>query len=337
MNEGVTIENLPQIIKKDIVEKQNKYIAKISKSFVHSVKIENSRFFHVIKQIPLVCHALKFEKGFTAVIPEEFSKKIKEGSFKIMQGKDGSLISNIVDTTRGKVVHQMRLEEFTKLVNSSELSQAMNQMCVQLQLEEIQKNLMKFRVETNTKLNEILLKLHGDRMIPTDSVKLSFKRYQESEKACYQEEKKLQREIQRENLCRDIDYAKASLCKEISDNIKILRQGNYTSISPEEGDEIQNKIGFVLESINGLRELYMIERYFYMNDEKKCEVLTREYTEFLLDNLSEEDIKILDAYSDFSYLGLTENIWETMLLPISNSLLEQKRVLKRYTLEELSK
>ena len=133
-----------------------------------------------------------------------------------MQGKDGSLISEIVDSS-GKIVHQMRLKEFTKLVNPAELSQAMNQICMQMQLEEIQKTLTEFRLETNAKLDEILLKLHGNRVIPTDTVKLSFERYQKGE------------EITKGDLLLEIDHAKASLLKEI----RALQNGNYTSINQE--------------------------------------------------------------------------------------------------------
>lgn len=111
----------------------------------------------------------------------------------------------------------MRLKEFTKLVNPAELSQAMNQICMQMQLEEIQKTLTEFRLETNAKLDEILLKLHGNRVIPTDTVKLSFERYQKGE------------EITKGDLLLEIDHAKASLLKEI----RALQNGNYTSINQE--------------------------------------------------------------------------------------------------------
>ena len=320
----VTVENLPQILVQNIKETQSKKVYELSKKVVSSVKISNSGFLNFASQLPLIRHALKVEKGFTAIIPENLKKGLKDGTLKILQGKDGSLISEIVDSS-GKIVHQLRLKEFTKLINPAELSQAMNQICMQMQLEEIQKTLTEFRLETNAKLDEILLKLHGNRVIPTDAVKLSFERYQKGE------------EITKGQLLSKIDDAKAALLKEIQEEIRALQNGNYASINQEKNIEIQTKIGFVLESINGLQDLYMIETFLAKADEKKRRNIAEQYTNKLLEVLTKESIRLLDSYSDFGFLGLKENVWENKLYPMAQTLLEQKENFERYKLPEAKK
>ena len=159
-----------------------------------------------------------------------------------------------------------------------------------------------------------MLKLHGNRVIPTDAVKLSFERYQKGE------------EITKGQLLSKIDDAKAALLKEIQEEIR-----------QEKNIEIQTKIGFVLESINGLQDLYMIETFLAKADEKKRRNIAEQYTNKLLEVLTKESIRLLDSYSDFGFLGLKENIWENKLSPMVQTLLERKENFERYKLTEAKK
>lgn len=319
----IKVEELPTIIKQVVENQQLTKMSTISKRIISSLKIENNKFLTAINQLPIIRHALRFEKGFTAVIPENLKEGIKKGTLKIMQGKDGNLISTIVDSSTGKIVHQMRLTEFTKMVNPTELSQAMNQICMQMQLEEIQKNLIEFRIETNQKLNEIIKNFHEDRVIPSDAVKLSFLRYQKGE------------EISKSQLLVEIDRAKASLLRDVKVQIaSIKRFKSEISINAEQSKELQNKIGFILESINNLQDLFFIDCYLYKDDEKKCSELTSEYIEELIKVLSLENIKLLDNYSDFSYLGLNYNIWEKKITPLINNLINENMKKSKFVLEK---
>lgn len=321
----IDIENLPQMLRHDAMKKQIKTVSTISKKIVTTVNIENNSILKFASHLPIIRQALQFEKGFTAIIPEDLKKGIGDGIYKIMQSKDGSIISTIVDSKTGKIVHQMRLQEFTKMVNPAALSQAMNNMCMQMQLEEIQQTLMGFRVETNAKLDEILLKLKGNRVnIPTNQVKEHFKEYQNGE-------------ITKDVLMSKIIDAKVSVLQEIADSITVLRQGNCTSINQTKNAEIQTKIGVVLESIDCLKKVYMIEILLNKTNKKKCVEITKNYTMSLLKVLSKENIQLLDSYSDFDYLGLTENIWETKLLPMAERLLEQNNSLSKYQITKAAR
>lgn len=317
MKDIIAIENLPEIIQDYSKEKWDKNVSAFSKKVISSVKIENNGFLKLISQVPIIRHALKFEKGFIAIIPEELKKGLKDGTLKMMQGKDGSLISEIVDSS-GKIIRQVKLKEFTKKINPVEISQAMNQMCMQMALEEIQKTLMDLRLETNAKLDEILLKLHGNRVtIPTVSIKQMFEYYQE-------------KKIKSSDLLVELVKAKTAVLTEIKDNISILREGNYTSITQEKNKEIQTRIRFILDSLGALQELYQIEIYMFRADGKKVANITAKYTESLLAVFTKENIQFLDAYSDFAYLNLKENIWETKLSPMIENLLEQEKHLHKY-------
>lgn len=103
----------------------------LSKKVVSSLKIRNSGLLNFASQLPLIRHALKVEKGFTAIIPENLKKGLKDGTFKILHGNDGSLLSTIVDSN-GKIVHQLRLEEFDEIVSAtignSEMSKVLQAM-----------------------------------------------------------------------------------------------------------------------------------------------------------------------------------------------------------------
>ena len=127
----VTVENLTQILLQDIKETQSKNTAMLSKKVVSSLKIRNSGLLNFASQLPLIRHALKVEKGFTAIIPENLKKGLKDGTFKILHGNDGSLLSTIVDSS-GKIVHQLRLEEFDEIVSAtignSEMSKVLQSM-----------------------------------------------------------------------------------------------------------------------------------------------------------------------------------------------------------------
>ena len=137
-NEIIKLDRIPQIINENNEKKCITKISKICQALNNSFKIENNRFLYILNQIPIISHALKYEKGFTAIIPEKFKEGLKNGTLRIMKGKDGSTISTIINS-KCNIVHQMRLKEFIQLVNPAELSQAMNQICMQMQLDEIQK------------------------------------------------------------------------------------------------------------------------------------------------------------------------------------------------------
>lgn len=315
------IENLPLIIKSNTEIRQERKRIAVSKRIASSLKIESSKILSYISQVPIIANALKVEKGFTAVIPENLREGIKNGTLKIMQGNNGSLISTIVDISTGKIVHQMRLTEFTKMVNPAELSQTMNQICMQMQLDEIQKELSEFHLTTNTKLNEIIKNFHENRIIPSDSVKLSFARYQKGE------------DVSKSQLLVKIDDAKAALLKDIKIQIASVQQ-TKNSINEEESKELQNKIVFILDDINNLQDLYFIEFYLNVRNEKKCDDLTSEYTEELLQILTKENIKLLDGYSNFSYLELKDNIWEKTLMPLFEKLSISNEMKNKFILEK---
>lgn len=306
-NEIITTDALPSIIQTDIEKKQLTKISTISKSIKRSLKIDSNKFLRTLNQLPIISHALKYEKGFKAIIPEQFKEGLKNGTLKIMQGKDGSAISTIVDAN-GKIVHQLRLEEFTKLVNPAELSQAMNQICMQMQLDEIQKNLSEFRIEVNSKLNEVLRNFHENRQISFDSLKLSFERYQKGE------------DITKSQLLSKIDDAKASLCKDIQSQIDSLKSYISKPITEELNSEIQTKIGYVLEDIDGLRNTFLIDCYLNKDDVEKVYELTNSYTNNFLNTLSIENLKLLNEFSDFGTLNLDFNIWEKDIIPQMNNI-----------------
>lgn len=104
----IKVENIKPVLKRNIKARQNPEINKISKRFLRSVKIANNKFLRTLTQIPIISRALKFEKGFTAVIPKNFLEGLKNGTYKIMQGKDGSLISIIQDVETGKIIYWLR-------------------------------------------------------------------------------------------------------------------------------------------------------------------------------------------------------------------------------------
>ena len=118
----VTVENLTQILLQDIKETQSKNTAMLSKKVVSSLKIRNSGLLNFASQLPLI---------FTAIIPENLKKGLKDGTFKILHGNGGSLLSTIVDSS-GKIVHQLRLEEFDEIVSAtignSEMSKVLQSM-----------------------------------------------------------------------------------------------------------------------------------------------------------------------------------------------------------------
>ena len=308
-NEIVTVENLPKLIAGTTEKRYLSKISKISKSISNSFKIENNRFLYFLNQVPIISHALKYEKGFTAIIPDEFKEGLKNGTLKILQGKDGASISTIVDSS-GKIVHQMRLKEFTKLINPAELSQAMNQICMQMQLDEIQKNLSEFRLEANSKLNEILRNLHDNRIAAAESLKLSFKRFQSGE------------EITKSQLLIKIDEVKALLLKEIKsqiDSLSIYKKEKQL-INTKKNEEIQTKISFILEAINSLQDVFLIECYLNNENEDQIYKITNTYTQDLVNLLNINNLKLLDGLSDFSFLQLKNNIWEEKLIPEINQL-----------------
>ena len=180
-NNITTIEKLPLLFdnKYELRIKKNSGI--ITKRIKSTLKIENNSFLNIMSQVPILKNALKTEKELVAIIPEEFKKGLKNGTYKILTSKDGKLLSTIVNTKTKEIVHQMRLKDITKFANTSELSKSLNQMCMQMQLDEIQKTLVDFRVETNSKLNEIAMKLHGQRMKSTETLKRNFERYLKKE------------------------------------------------------------------------------------------------------------------------------------------------------------
>lgn len=321
--EIVPVEKLPQLIS-DITEKRYlSKISKISKSIANSFKIENNWFLYFLNQVPIISHALKYEKGFTAIIPDEFKEGLKNGTLKFMQGKDGTVISTIVDA-KNKAVHQMRIEEFTKLINPAELSHAMNQICMQMQLDKIQKNLSEFRLEANSKLNEILRNLHDNRIAVAESLKLSFKRFQLGE------------EITKSQLLSKIDDAKALLLKEIKsqiDSLSIYKKEKQL-INTEKNEEIQTKISFVLEAINSLQDVYLMDCYLNNDNKEKIYEITNTYTQNLVNLLDINNLKLLDGLSDFSFLQLKNNIWEEKLIPEINQLTLQYNNSRKFFIGE---
>ena len=321
--EIVPVEKLPQLISDTTEKRYLLKLSKISKSIANSFKIENNRFLYFLNQVPIISHALKYEKGFTAIIPDEFKEGLKKGTFKIMKGKDGTAISTIVDANN-KIVHQMRIEEFTKLINPAELSHAMNQICMQMQLDEIQKNLSEFRLEANSKLSEILRNLHDNRIAVAESLKLSFKRFQLGE------------EITKSQLLSKIDDAKALLLKEIKsqiDSLSIYKKEKQL-INTEKNEEIQTKISFVLEAINSLQDVYLM--YCYLNNDNKEKIyeITNTYTQNLVNLLDINNLKLLDGLSDFSFLQLKNNIWEEKLIPEINQLTLQYNNSRKFLIGE---
>lgn len=303
-NEIIKVDTIPSIIKDDTRKKFFAKTSSIYKALKNSFKIENNKLLYALNQIPIISHALKYEKGFTAIIPEEFKQGLKDGTFKIMQGKDSSIISTIVDKNR-HVVHQIRLEEFTEFVHHVELSRVMNQICMQMQLDEIQKNLSEFRIEVNSKLNEILKNLHDNRIISADSLKLSFERYQKGE------------EITKSQLLLKVDDAKANLFKEIESQINKLwdYKKNQKSINEDTNKDIQSKIAFILEAIQSVQDVFFIEYFLSRDNENKCYEITNSYTQKLIKNLCHDNIRLLNGLSDFSLLRLDYNIWEKKIEP----------------------
>ena len=323
--EIVPVEKLPQLISDTTEKRYLSKISKISKSIANSFKIENNWFLYFLNLVPIVSHALKYKKGFTAIIPDEFKEGLKNGTLKFMQGKDGTVISTIVDA-KNKAVHQMRIEEFTKLINPTELSYAMNQICMQMQLDEIQKNLSEFRLEVNSKLNEILRNLHDNRIAAAESLKLSFKRFQLGE------------EITKSQLLSKIDDAKAPLLKEIKsqiDSLSIYKKEKQL-INTEKNEEIQTKISFVLEAINSLQDVYLMDCYLNNDnkDKEKIYEITNTYTQNLVNLLDINNLKLLDGLSDFSFLQLKNNIWEEKLIPEINQLTLQYNNSRKFFIGE---
>jgi len=316
--EIIKVDRIPKIINKDTEKKSITKISRITKALNNSFKIENNRFLYMLNQIPFISHALKYEKGFTAVIPEKLKEGLKNGTLRILKGKDGSTISTIVDSN-GNIVHQLRLKEFTKIVNPAELSQAMNQICMQMQLDEIQKNISEFRIETNTKLNEILKNMHDDRIAIADSLKLSFERFQKGE------------DISKSQLLSKIDDAKAYLYKEIKSQMDSLSKYKIScTIDKEKNSEIQTKISFILEAINSLQDVFLIECYLQKDNENKCYEITDIYSRELLEILEINNLKLLNGLSDFSVLNLDFNIWEEKIIPQANSLLVEYNKSKKF-------
>lgn len=320
-NEIIKIDRIPQIINENNEKKCITKISKISQALNNSFKIENNRFLYMLNQIPIISHALKYEKGFTAIIPEKFKEGLKNGTLRIMKGKDGSTISTIINS-KGNIVHQMRLKEFIKLVNPAELSQAMNQICMQMQLDEIQKNISEFHIEVNSKLNEILKNIHDNRITTADSLKLSFERFQKGE------------EISRSQLLLKIDDAKANLFKEIESQIDSLSKYKTENIIDEEKNtEIQTKISFILEAINSLQDVFLIECYLQKDDENKYYEIINAYSGKLLKILDINNLKLLNGLSDFSFLELNFNIWEEKIIPQANTLFLQYNESKKFLIE----
>lgn len=317
-----SVEKLPQFFNEKYEVQNIKNSRIITKKIRSSINIEKNSLLKIITQVPIFKNALKVEKELVAVIPPELRKGLKDGTLKILNSKDGKLLSTIVNSKTNEIVHQMRLKDITKLVNPAELSKAMNQMCMQMQLDEIQKTLVDFRIESNTKLNEIAMKLHGERMKSTKSLKRNFERYLNNE------------DIKRTDLLLKIDEAITDNLDEISEEISALKARNMKSITKAQSDEINEKIGYVLESISNLQDIFRIELYLYKSDKNKCDEITKKYNNELLSTLTVDNIKFLDDYSDFDFLNLNENVWEQILIPTAKALTEQTNEYKKYLIEE---
>lgn len=304
--ESHPIDNLPDILREQSIHAQEQNIKEISKRLSTTSKIIKNPILSLASQIPGFAHALKYEKGFTAIIPEKFKEALKNGTLKIMEGKDGNTISTIVDVSTGKTVHQLRLAEFTKLVNPAELSTITNQICMQMHVEEIQRTLCDFRVEINRKADVIIQILHDNRIASAESAIETFNRFLSKED-----------EITKKDVLMKIDEAVPLLKKEVTNQLVYLKKIPGSKLSKEDIDEIQQVIGFVLEAIYNLQRLFMIESYLEKNkkDNNRRIALEKKYTNFLVNNFNDETLYLLTGYSNFEKLGLKEDIWTNRIKP----------------------
>ena len=64
----------------------------------------------------------------------------------------------------------------------------------------------------------------------------------------------------------------------------------------------------------------MIEYYLFKDGKKQCEQIIKEYYNNYLKNLSEDNINLLESYTDFNFLKIDYNIWTEKMLPYTQSL-----------------
>lgn len=320
-NELASINNLSQIIYDNLNNKLYKYENKFMNKLIKAYNRSNLKIIPFISQIPIIKESLKFDSEYVAIIPKEFLEKLKNGSLKFMKAKkDGKIISNLVDSKTGEVVHQLRLKEIQKLIEPDKFSIAANNCLLQIQLAEIQQQIISFRIEANLKLDEILEVLHEDRIIVADEVKECFKQY-------------LSGNIKKETLIYKIAESKPILWKELEHQINAIKkvkdkenESNYEGISDELNEKIQTRIKYILETVNSLRDVYMIEYYLFKDDKKQCEQIIKEYYNNYLKNLSEDNINLLESYTDFNFLKIDYNIWTEKMLPYTQSLSQKSLI-----------
>jgi hypothetical protein len=319
-NELGTVENLPSVIKSLSINSNQNDIKKLSKRLVTSFQIDRNQILSKLVQIPAIASVLQFEKGYSVIIPDKFKEELRNGTLRIMEGKDGSIISTIVDKA-GHTKHQLRMNEFTKMANPVELTNLFNQMCIKIQLEEIQKTITDFRFEMNRKVDLILKILHDERIIKAETVAETFGRYIGKKN-----------EITKKDIFLQIDIAVPTLKKEITSQIEYINKlkTNINKLTNSEIDEIQEKLCFILEALKSLQNVYLIEAYLNRNDKNAIKQINITYASFFSSVFTGDNIHMLQGFTNFDLLGLQKDIWYDEIKRLATSCDDKITIINKF-------